>query len=187
MIKVVNQPPSFTQLSPFAKSVAPFGIFAQAKRSGRRLEVCFQLRGDFSGVRIPELSTEPKRCDRLWEHTCFEIFLNPVGSSAYWECNFSPAGDWAAYCFTDYRSQMQVEEQILGIEILATGSTQAQREWKFSIDLASVAELINAPKLQCGLTAVVEHDSQGLTHWAIAHSGAKPDFHLRESFVYSVE
>src|SRR3979490_1310679 len=42
----------------------------------------------------------------LWQHTCFEAFLAAPGVAGYYEFNFTPTLDWAAYQFTDYRDGM---------------------------------------------------------------------------------
>jgi hypothetical protein len=36
--------------------------------------------------------------------------------------------------------------------------------------------------LEISLTAVIEQVGQGVSYWALAHTGAEPDFHRRDSF-----
>jgi hypothetical protein len=36
--------------------------------------------------------------------------------------------------------------------------------------------------LEISLTAVIEQVGQGASYWALAHTGAEPDFHRRDSF-----
>jgi hypothetical protein len=36
--------------------------------------------------------------------------------------------------------------------------------------------------LEVSLTAVIEQVVQGVSYWALAHTGAEPDFHRRDSF-----
>jgi len=62
----------------------------------------FQLTGDLEQIRIPA-PQPPAAVDRLWEHTCFEVFIAAAGKANYHEFNFSPSGQWAAYAFSDYR------------------------------------------------------------------------------------
>lgn len=42
--------------------------------------------------------------DYLWEHSCLECFIGNQQSSEYVEVNASPAGAYALYHFTDYRT-----------------------------------------------------------------------------------
>src|SRR5215218_1207359 len=48
----------------------------------------------------------PARADGLWERTCFELFLRQPDVENYYEFNFSPSGEWAAFGFDGYRSGM---------------------------------------------------------------------------------
>jgi hypothetical protein len=36
--------------------------------------------------------------------------------------------------------------------------------------------------LEISLTAVIDQVGQGVSYWALAHTGAEPDFHRRDSF-----
>jgi len=56
-------------------------------------------------LRLPA-PVAPARADGLWQRTCFELFLRRPGHAGYWEFNFSPSGEWAAYRFDDYRAGM---------------------------------------------------------------------------------
>jgi hypothetical protein len=42
---------------------------------------------------------------------------------------------------------------------------------------------IKAGSMQAGLTAVLETSDQGLSYWALAHPGEKPDFHNSKGFL----
>jgi len=50
---------------------------------------------------------DPVRADGLWQTTCFELFLRPARQPAYYEFNFSPSGEWAAYGFDGARTGMR--------------------------------------------------------------------------------
>ncbi len=59
-----------------------------------------------------EAMTESMRGDELWRHTCFEVFIRPLAGEAYYEFNFSPDLQWAAYRFDGYRrkrSDVEIE------------------------------------------------------------------------------
>ncbi|NWN33423.1 hypothetical protein GY663_30040, partial [Klebsiella michiganensis] len=49
----------------------------------------------------------PERTDGLWRRTCFELFIRPEGGEGYFEFNFSPSTQWAAYRFHGYREGMR--------------------------------------------------------------------------------
>src|SRR5262249_33162825 len=61
--------------------------------------------------RITELLLPPRaasaRTDELWQHTCFEAFIRQEADAGYYEFNFSPSTQWAAYRLAGYRSEMR--------------------------------------------------------------------------------
>ena len=65
----------------------------------------YVLTGAVDDLLLPPLG-RPKRSDRLWQHTCFEIFIRPAPEEPYHEFNFAPSGQWAAYRFEARRSGM---------------------------------------------------------------------------------
>src|ERR1700686_616462 len=48
----------------------------------------------------------------LWRPTCFEAFVRPSAGTGYYEFNFSPSTQWAAYRFDSHRSGMRVATEI---------------------------------------------------------------------------
>jgi hypothetical protein len=55
-----------------------------------------------------------------------------------------------------------------------------------TIDLMQIPELAAAP-LQVALAAVVEQTDGQVSHWALRHDGAQPDFHDRATFLVRLE
>jgi hypothetical protein len=54
------------------------------------------------------------------------------------------------------------------------------------IDLGEVAgaedPAVAGLPLEISLTVVIDQVGQGASYWALAHTGAEPDFHRRDSF-----
>ena len=148
------------------------------KTAGDRLAVTYAIEGDLDRVRIPS-QRPPQRAERLWQHTCCEMFVARKGSTAYHEFNFSPSGEWAAYGFAAYRQ---------GGALLTTTppqiSVRASRE-KFELD-ASVDCALRGTLL-IALSAVIEHIDGSLSYWALKHPSAKPDFHHPEALVLELD
>src|SRR3979411_2974518 len=48
----------------------------------------------------------------LWRHTCFEAFVRSSPGPDYYEFNFAPSTQWAAYRFNSYRSGIRVATEI---------------------------------------------------------------------------
>jgi hypothetical protein len=171
------------QLVPFS-SVQGIQLTAEASRdSKQRLKIVFELRGDTSLLYLPEKTANPKRRDELWKRTCFEIFFGPEKGTSYWEINLSPAGDWNAYSFSNYRDGMRSESKIAGFQIQPKKTADHFR-------LEATADVFNlnlgtAP-MKLSATAVIEKLDGKTSYWAFKHSGEKADFHLRESFVAQI-
>lgn len=145
-----------------------------------RLRINYLARGEIGSLKLPG-NRSPRRADRLWEHTCFELFLRANGDSSYYEFNFSPSGEWAAYAFSDYRDGRPIDDEGLSPEIVV-------RRMPDRIELDAVVRLDRLPvacpgaRLRLGLSAVIEAGDSRLSYWALKHPAAKPDFHHPDSF-----
>jgi hypothetical protein len=137
---------------------------------GGALAVTFTLEADLDRLRIPA-RRPPRFADRLWQHTCFEVFLARKGARAYREYNLAPSGQWAAYAFSSYRKRIPAEPPFAGSRIRRADGALA------------VSTRIRAKgMLRIGLAAVIEEKSGALSYWALRHPPGRPDFHHRRSF-----
>lgn len=131
------------------------------------------------------------RADGLWQTTCFELFLQPSGGTAYVEINLSPSERWNAYHFDGRREGMR--EQPMPREPVCTlrlGSDIA------IFDAAIPVAGLPAPPWNCSFAAVLEErlleermpeEAGGVTsYWALAHRGDAPDFHDPGCFIAAV-
>ena len=121
------------------------------------------------------------RTDRLWEATCFELFLKPEGGEAYFEFNFAPTSEWAAYRFSGYREGMEPLPAPLDFYISAY-------PWA-EVDLLSVdldLGFLAGAKARLGISAIIEEASGRRSYWALAHGPGEPDFHNDACFALEV-
>ena len=138
----------------------------------------YRLSGDLSRLAIPDRRPS-QRVDRLWEHTCFEAFIAPETGARYFEFNFAPSTQWAAYELDAYRQ---------GLRPLALGTAPAIAVAATADELRVTAalELRALPEARwpwrIGLTAIVEDRTGGRAHFALRHTKEKPDFHDAASF-----
>ena len=156
----------------------------QASRQAGRLELSWRLAGDLDALVLPDPSETRRRCDGLWQTTCLEAFWGFAGQDAYWELNLAPSGDWNLYRLNHYRGP-------LAPVALAAPPWQVRRragelEVAVDLDLGEVAggdeSGVAGLPLEVSLTAVIDQVGQGVSYWALAHTGAEPDFHRRDSF-----
>lgn len=121
-------------------------------------------------------SAEPARANRLWETTCFEAFLRPLGEEAYREWNFAPSGEWAAYDFVSTRTGMSEGDAADPYIRMEDNLTW----WALGASIAVPAD----SNWQLGLSAVLEETDGTKSYWALTHPNPeKPDFHHPGCFV----
>jgi hypothetical protein len=166
---------------PETRSNAVHGVRARVARTADGiLAVHYSLEGDLNRLRVP-LPRSPRIAERLWEHTCFEIFVASKGSPGYHEFNLGPSGEWAAYAFARYRNG-----GILADEQLNPGVTVRNTAGRLELDarvrLGHLSPMHLSASLSLALSAIVEDDSGKLCYWALRHPPGKPDFHHPDAF-----
>jgi hypothetical protein len=169
------------RLHPDSRSVAVASIdvdIARPRAGG--LELSYTVTGQMSSIRMPSAAANA-RSDGLWRHTCFETFIRAPSDIGYYELNFSPSGQWAAYQFSDYRTGMRVAGEITGIPIEMQSSPDGC-VLRASLDPNEFAGLPPDRAWRLGLSAVIENMNGGLSYWALAHPPGRPDFHHSDGF-----
>lgn len=152
-----------------------------ARPSTDRLMLSYELKGQLGEIRIPALA-RAERTDELWRHTCFEAFIQASSRKDYYEFNFAPSRQWAAYHLKSYRSAMQPVREIKSIAIDSAfgaehGTLQA------TVDLEGLSSLPRDADWRIGLSAVIETLSGDKSYWALSHPPGIPDFHHSDGFV----
>lgn len=131
---------------------------------------------------LPEKSlswtgAETPRKDLLWTSTCFEAFLKPQGSEAYYELNFSLQPAWNAYEFQSYRHpQPPTFSSKFSLKKMTWNSNTKELQ-------VEVEHQLSVPQFQIGLAAVLEDSGKNKHYYALAHPSSKPDFHAADCFV----
>ena len=154
-----------------------------ARPSVDRLALSYIVTGKMSDVRIlPVMATA--RSDKLWEHTCFEAFVRASSGAEYYEFNFAPSTQWAAYRFSSYRAGKCNAIEITAPEIeVQSSSDRYTLHASFRLDCLSA--LPRNSMWQLGLSALIEEKISGRkSYWALAHPPGKPDFHHTDSFIH---
>jgi len=161
------------KLHPDSRCEAVTAIEVKAARTGEGgLLLSYVLNGNLEALRIPK-APSPERRDRLWEHSCFEAFIRVGAGPAYYEFNFAPSRQWAAYRLEDYRSGMTPAALDPDIEV---GSTRQ------GLVLSAAFQLPPDAGAGLGLSAVIEEENGRKSYWALAHPPGEPDFHHKDCF-----
>lgn len=138
----------------------------------------FRLDGYMPAIALPP-NVAPERRDNLWQTTCFEIFWQPLGDTAYREFNLSPSGCWAAYDFDSYRTGMR-DAPVEAINISCSHDDGGL------VLTASITADLPDPA-QVALNAVVDHADGSKQYWALAFPPGKPEFHSEANRALIVE
>ena len=139
------------------------------------LILSYVVSGRIGDLRVPPV-VAAARADELWRHTCFEAFIRASTGSAYYEFNFSPSTQWAAYQFSGYRSAMRDATEIAAprIEVRSTAES-------YTLQAALEFDGLSSP-FNLGLSAVLEEANGRKSYWALAHPPGKADFHHGDCF-----
>jgi hypothetical protein len=164
-------------------AVRRFAVAIEPALLPRELDIQFRIQGDLGRLRLPERRI-PRRRDGLWQHSCFEAFLQPDGSESYHEFNFAPSGDWSAWRFGGRRSRQSTPE--MPAPRIAFHRHADACALIATLPISALPELAGAAGLRAGIAAVVEAADGTLSYWALAHGGEKPDFHDPSSFALRV-
>jgi hypothetical protein len=146
------------------------------------LVLSYVVHGDIGALRLPTV-TAPARHDELWQHTCFEAFVGTAAGAAYYELNFAPSTQWAAYRFTGYRDGMRVATEI-GAPEIETQSAPGRYALHAAVKLDGSTDLPRNTRWRLGLAAITEDARGGRSYWALAHPPGKADFHHFDCFAH---
>lgn len=165
-------PSAALERHPATSCAALRGIKVSIIRKPEKLQVAYVLEGEIDRLRIPP-PRPPRVAERLWQHTCCEIFIAREALPGYREFNFSPSGEWAAYAIERYRE---------GALLLDVSPEIVVRHGAGRLELEASLPFSDQGKLRIGLSAVIEEANGALSYWALRHAPGKPDFHHADAF-----
>ncbi len=135
------------------------------------LSLSYIVTGKIGDLRLPPV-VAPARADELWRNTCFEAFIRAAPGAAYYEFNFAPSTQWAAYRFDGYRTGMRV----------AAGIGAPRIEVQLEPQCFTLRARLDLWDGRLGLSAVIEESNGRKSYWALAHPPGKADFHHADCF-----
>jgi hypothetical protein len=164
------------RLHPDSRCVAATQVEVEiARPRPGSLILSYAVSGRISDLRMPPIVAAAPT-DELWRHTCFEAFVRPSAGPGYYEFNFSPSTQWAAYRFDSYRGGMRIATEIGAPRIEARSSAET-----YTLQAALEFDGLSSP-LHLGLSAVLEETNGRKSYWALAHPPGKADFHHADCF-----
>jgi hypothetical protein len=171
------------RLHPDSLSLAATHIDVDVARShtGSLLFYYF-VTGKIGGLRLPPIAPSV-RAEELWQRTCFEAFVRCEAGDIYYEFNFAPSTQWAAYQFDGYRSGMR-EASGVSAPTIAVKTSSALLRLQASLELGQLSDLPRDGRWRLGLSALIEETSGRTSYWALTHPPGKPDFHHPDCFAH---
>ena len=155
-----------------------------ARPRSDRLELSYIVTGQMNDIRMPA-AVAASRGEELWQHTCFEVFIRASSGTGYYEFNFSPSTQWAAYRFGSHRRGMSVPAEVGGFAIDAQGSLD-RYTLRTSLELDSLSGLPRTEFWFLGLSVIIEEANGQKSYWALAHPPGKADFHHIDCFTHRI-
>jgi hypothetical protein len=156
-----------------------------ARGPGGDLAVEFVLDGDLGALAIPPAGPSAPG-ERLWEHTCFEVFVAAAGLPGYHEVNVAPSGSWQAHAFARYRDGGPVADSGLAPRVAIERGAGAL-VLRARLALGRLSRVYAAAPLRLALAAVVEDAAGALSYWALRHPPGRPDFHHADGFALALD
>jgi hypothetical protein len=166
---------------PDTRSAAVRSVRVRAASESGSLKISYAIEGDVARLRIPPARL-PRIAEKLWRHTCCEIFVARKGMAAYHEFNFSPSGEWAAYSFESYRKAVPLTDETVDPGISVRRSAN-----ELALEARVPLPLKEKEKLLLALCVVIEDEDGGLSYWALRHPPGKPDFHHPDAFAMELD
>ena len=137
-------------------------------RQGGMLDITYVIEGSTELLTIPP-PARPYRTDGLWRSTCLELFVRGPAAE-YYEFNFAPSTEWAAYRFSGRREGMEP------LALDAPPRIEVSDEG-YALIVSVQLEGLGSDPLTVGLSAVVAEKDGTLSYWALKHPEGAPDFH----------
>jgi hypothetical protein len=148
-------------------------------RQSQDLSLTYQCTGDLSLFRFPDAS-HPAPPDRLWAHSCYEVFWRRDGEEAYQEYNFSPSGQWASYAFSRYRQHAEISPGLPAPSTLRWAWAEARSTLGLQVVLPLPR---HEGRLRLALAVVLERTDGNCLYYALHHAPGQADFHHPDNFV----
>jgi hypothetical protein len=153
-----------------------------ARPDAGRLVLSYVVSGKIADLQLDPVGAAA-RGNELWRHTCFEAFVGTAPGGPYYELNFAPSTQWAAYRFDGYRSGMRAASEI-AVPGVAVQSTSARYTLQATLSLDGLSGLPRDAKWRLGLAVVTEDTGGRMSYWALAHPPGKADFHHFDCFAH---
>ncbi len=171
-------------LIPYNPTSAPaVSIDSELNTNQDSIFISYKLTGNLSSIDLGKDSPNHARVIKLWEKTCFELFIKNQKDS-YVEFNFSPEFEWNAFYFVKKGDSLTEYARIDAVKIDILASLEVFH-LIVEIDKKKFPDgFFDGNELSAGITGVIKEKSGNLSYWALSHEDTRPNFHDFRSFRY---
>ena len=142
--------------------------------------ISYKVSGELAGIDLGHGEPNHSRVIKLWEKTCFELFLKTKEDS-YIEFNFSPEFEWNCFYFqkkgdtlVEYARYDSVKTDILlSLDVF---------HLIVELDKSKFPDGFFHGQVNAGITSVIKEKNGKITYWALSHHDTRPNFHDFRSF-----
>lgn len=164
----------------------PHKVYAEISLDLERSKIIrlkFQIEGEVEKIGLSSNSrgfekTQQLRQHGLWNATCFELFLKPVGQEHYYEFNWNTESAWNLYRFDRYRIPQPPMENF---EFSLNKKSWNGKTLELEIFNESPHE-----KFKAGLSAILLDTKGTMDFFALSHPAREADFHDARSFAVDI-
>lgn len=168
-------------LIPFKAGTHPFELSSELTLTNESVFISYKLHGDLSQLDLGDGHPHRARIIKLWEKSCFELFMKDTNGS-YIEFNFSPVFEWNAFYFVKKGDELKeyLKMDTVKIDVLLSDEVF---HLIVEIDKNKFPNAFFDSALEVGMTSVLKEKNGSLSYWAIKHCDSKPNFHDFRSYV----
>ena len=173
-------------LIPFdIKNSPPIKIATEINQTEEAIFISYKITGQLSIIDLGDGTPIHQRKLKLWEKTCFELFLKNQFHEDYIEFNFSPLFEWNSFYFAQKGSSLSELNTLnhMNIDILRSSEVFQLIVNISTNDLPKhFQKKFSEGKMSAGISTVIRNKDESTSYWALDHKDQKPNFHHFESF-----
>ncbi|MDO9181573.1 MAG: hypothetical protein Q7U04_04155 [Bacteriovorax sp.] len=173
------------QLVPFGLKNTHFpeiGIEVEINQNTESIFISYRIRQGLSLIELGESAPDKTRHLKLWEKTCFELFIKNEANQ-YIEFNFSPNFQWNCFYF-NFQGEALKEWEQMQMPVIDVLLSSDHYLLFAEIKKDYFPEGFFDTDLHAGITSVIKDKKGTLSYWALSHADTRPNFHHFDSFKY---
>ena len=173
---------SLVAFNPEASPV--LNICAELNLNKESIFVSYRIDRGFELVETGQIAARKERVLKLWEKTCFELFIKNK-SDSYVEFNFSPNFEWNCFYFEKKGNELKEWEKMTmpKLDVLLSNDNFLLIA-EIKKDFFPIGFFDENQRLSAGISCVIKDKKSTMSYWALTHCDSRPNFHHFDSFIY---